>query len=117
MTTVPRWTALLWSRRILRGVTLLAPVAFPVVCPAAVSTWTRWEQSLTSDKTYANPAADARSRSATVGRIRQTITGLGFWDGGNTFKIRCMFPAPGHWTWQTSCSDTNNAGLHTAAGR
>ncbi len=42
--------------------------------------------------------------------------GLGFCDGGNSFRIRCLFPEPGQWTWQTTCSDASNAGLHNRSG-
>ena len=111
MKIVPRCSALFWSRRILRGVLLLPAVFGPAVCQSAVSTWTRWEHSFTSDKSYANPATDARLKVNYRGPNQQTITGLGFWDGDHAFRIRCLFPAPGQWTWQTSCSDTNDAGL------
>jgi hypothetical protein len=46
----------------------------------------------------------------------RTMNGLGFWDGSDVFNIRCLFPEPGQWTWQTTCSDTHNAGLHNRTG-
>ncbi len=85
MTPLPRWTALFWNRRILRGLVLLASFACPVVGPSAVSTWARWEHSLTSDKSYANAAAAARLKVSFRGPNQQTISGLGFWDGGILF--------------------------------
>lgn len=39
------------------------------------------------------------------GPSEKTITGLGFWDGSNSFRIRCLFPEPGKWIWETACSD------------
>lgn len=82
----------------------------------AAETWTRWEWSLTSTKTYDDPYGGVAVSVHYRGPERQQIKGLGFWDGGNTFKLRMMFPTPGHWTWQTSCSDTDNFGLHQQSG-
>jgi hypothetical protein len=116
MQNVPRFSALFWSRRVLRGVLLLPAVFGPAVCQSAVSTWSRWEHSFTSDKSYARPAAEARFKVSYRGPSGQTIAGLGFWDGNRTFRIRCLFPVPGQWTWQTACADTNDTGLHNRAG-
>ncbi len=102
--------------RSLLGVVLLTAILAPLSSQSAVSTWTRWEHSLTSAKSYANPAVDARLTVSYLGPNQQTISGLGFWDGSNAFKIRCLFPTPGQWTWQTTCADTNNAGLHNFKG-
>ncbi len=82
----------------------------------AVETWSRWEQSLTSSKAYGNPYREVTLKVSYHGPDQQQITGVGFWDGGNTFKIRTMFPVPGHWKWETSCSDTENGGLHSQSG-
>src|SRR5512146_138897 len=61
----------------------------------AVETWSRWEQSLTSSKTYDNPYREVTLKVSYQGPDQQQITGLGFWDGGSTFKVRSMFPVPG----------------------
>ena len=82
----------------------------------AVETWSRWEQALTSSKTYDNHYREITLNVNYRGPDQQQITGLGFWDGGSTFRIRGMFPVPGRWTWETSCSDTENAGLHRQSG-
>lgn len=76
--------------------------------------WTRWETSLTSSKTYANPYADVTVTVSYTGP--SSFSAPAFWDGGSTFKLRCAFPAAGTWTWRTSCSDTSNAGLHNRSG-
>jgi hypothetical protein len=112
MRTVP----LLSTGQIICRAVILISMLASLACQSAVETWARWEQSLTSTKTYANPCSDVQVKVSYRGPNAQTIAGLGFWDGSNTFKLRCLFPAPGRWTWQTTCSDTNNAGLHDQRG-
>jgi hypothetical protein len=79
-------------------------------------TWQRWEHVLTSTRDYANPYADVALRVIYTGPAGQTIRAYGFWDGGDTFRIRCAFPIPGTWRWETECSDAANAGLHQQQG-
>jgi Domain of unknown function (DUF5060) len=52
----------------------------------AVETWTRWEQSMTSTKTYDNPYREVTLKLSYLGPNQEQISGLGFWDGGNTFR-------------------------------
>jgi PKD repeat protein len=79
---------------------------------------TRWEAALTSTVDYANPFLDVTLsvEYTKTGSEPMTIQGLGFWDGGSTFKIRQAFPAPGTWTYTTTSSDPSNAGLHQQTG-
>jgi hypothetical protein len=79
-------------------------------------TWERWEHALTSTRTYANPYAEVTLRVTYTGPAGRTLRGYGFWDGGDTFRIRCAFPAPGTWQWETECSDAANTGLHKQHG-
>jgi hypothetical protein len=78
--------------------------------------WQRWEHALTSSRTYANPYADVTLRVTFTGPGTRTLRAYGFWDGGDTFRFRCAFPAPGAWRWETECSDTTNPGLHHQRG-
>lgn len=78
--------------------------------------WQRWEHRLTSARGYANPYAEVTVRVTYNGPQGRSLRGYGYWDGGNTFRLRCAFPEPGSWTWQTDCSDTANAGLHRRQG-
>ena len=80
------------------------------------STWQRWEHALTSTRHYDNPYADVTLRVRYTGPGGRTLRTYGFWDGGDTFRIRCAFPAPGTWQWETECSDAANAGLHRQRG-
>jgi hypothetical protein len=79
-------------------------------------TWQRWEQELTSSRVYENPYAQVTVSVTYTGPAGQTIQSYGFWDGEERFKIRCAFPTPGNWRWQTICSDTTNSGLHERSG-
>ena len=94
---------------------LLVSLLSPVACCAAVGTWMQWEQSLTNATAYAKPDA-VTLKVSYQGPNQATIHGLGFWEGSNAMNIRCLFPEPGKWIWQTACSDTNNAGLHQRSG-
>ncbi len=84
---------------------------------AAPHAWQRWEQLFTSTRTYDNPYADVTLRVTYTGPGGQTIRAYGFWDGGDAFRIRCAFPAPGVWTWETECTDASNTGLHHQRGQ
>lgn len=78
--------------------------------------WQRWEQALTSARVYGNAYADVTLRVRYTGPDGRTIAARGFWDGGNTFRIRCAFPTPGLWRWEAECSDERNTGLHGQRG-
>lgn len=86
------------------------------VSPRGVGTWQRWEHALTSVRSYDNPYADVTLRVRYTGPEERTLAGYGFWDGGDTFRLRCAFPTPGTWRWETECSDAGNAGLHGQRG-
>ena len=92
-------------------------VTMPGLHLAQTATWTRWEQALTGSQSYANPYSDVIVTVVYTGPAGQTFSTYGFWDGGNTWKIRCAFPSPGIWTWQTSCSNTGDSGLHSRTGQ
>ncbi|MBI4626254.1 MAG: DUF5060 domain-containing protein [Verrucomicrobia bacterium] len=83
----------------------------------AATAWVSWEQSLTSDRDYANPYRDVTLRVTFAGPDGRSFTGYGFWDGGRTFKVRAAFPTPGVWTWRMTCSETTDIGLHGRSGR
>ncbi len=78
--------------------------------------WQRWEHSLTSTADYANPYAGVTLRVRYSGPGDRELHAYGFWDGGRTFRIRCAFPTPGTWRWETACSDPANTGLHGQRG-
>ncbi|MGH7312082.1 MAG: DUF4038 domain-containing protein [Candidatus Rokuibacteriota bacterium] len=90
----------------------------PVVTTSSTQAtqYKRWEASLTSPKTYANPFSDVTLRVQYTGPAGQMLQGFGFWDGGNVFKLRMSFPEAGTWHYTTSSSDTADSGLHNVAG-
>ena len=61
---------------------------------AAPQAWQRWEQTLTSTRSYDNPYADATLRVTYTGPEGRSLRAYGLWDGGDAFRIRCAFPAP-----------------------
>ena len=105
------WCLLIW-------LCLLSGGGLPRVQAAPTAhAWERWEQTLTSRSAYANPYADVILRVTYHGAGGRVFHGFGFWDGGDTFRIRCAFPTPGTWRWETECSDTANTGLHRQRGK
>ena len=77
---------------------------------------TRWELTLTSTKTYANPFTDVTVTVEYTKAGSPTLRGYGFWDGGTTFKLRQAFPEPGTWHYKTTATDPSNSGLHNREG-
>jgi len=102
-------------KRLVLFVLLIAALPVQAVDSTAVKN-TRWEQRLVSSQSYSNPFSDVTLSVEYTGPGGRTITSLGFWDGGNAFKIRCAFPEAGTWTYRTTCSDASNAGLHAQTG-
>ena len=81
-----------------------------------VSQNTRWELTLTSTKTYANPFLDVTVTVEYTKAGASPLHGYGFWDGGATFKLRQAFPEPGIWHYKTMATDPANSGLHNREG-
>src|SRR5205823_3739392 len=48
--------------------------------------------------------------------LGETNQVYGFWDGGKTWRVRFSPNVPGRWSFKTTCSDTDNKGLHDRAG-
>ncbi|MHB8902425.1 MAG: apiosidase-like domain-containing protein [Thermoguttaceae bacterium] len=95
---------------------LAAALAVHAEASPAPHVWQRWEHTLTSTRPYDNPYADVTLRVRYTGPGGRTLETFGFWDGDNQFRIRCAFPSPGLWKWQTECSDPADSGLHRRQG-
>ena len=69
-------------------------------------------------ETYANPYADVTVAVTFTSPSGKKYDTYGFWDGGDTFKIRFMFPPElnSTWSWKTTCSNTADEGLHNQTG-
>lgn len=76
-----------------------------------VHTWEKQELTFAAKHSFANPYTEA------VVWVDLTGPGFhkrvyGFWDGGNTFRVRILATAPGTWKWQSGSmpSDPGLAG-------
>jgi len=98
------------------GSAVAKPLANMAAAPPRLHAWQRWEHVLTSARNYDNPYADVTLRVSYTGPRGRSLRAYGFWDGGDTFRIRCAFPEPGAWQWETDCSDAANPGLHKQRG-
>ena len=74
-------------------------------------TWRIVELSFESGKSYSDPFADVTLDMLMYGNGR-LYTVPGFWDGGNTWRVRFVCPAAGTWQCKTVCSDETNAVMH-----
>ena len=77
----------------------------------SAETWRAIELAFESEKTYADPFNDVTLDLLLYSNGR-LYTVPGFWDGGNTWRVRFVCPAEGTWQCQTVCSDETNAALH-----
>lgn len=76
----------------------------------------RHEITLTSTNGYFKPQRNANLWVTFTHESGHKETLRGFWDGGNTWKIRFKPALTGHWTWLTNSSDVTNTGLHNRSG-
>jgi hypothetical protein len=81
-----------------------------------VAKWGRFEQSFKSSVRYSNPPQECELRVTFTSPHGETNTVFGFWDGGKTWRVRFSPDFPGHWTYQTECSDFANARLNNQTG-
>ena len=95
------------------GSSLKSSASIPTM---TVSQNTRWELTLTSTHTYANPFTDVTVTVEYTKAGSPPLQGYGFWDGGATFKLRQAFPEPGTWHYKTTATDPSNSGLHHREG-
>ena len=76
--------------------------------------WETVEISLNSQRHYANPYTDVDVWLRLKGPNFDRKV-YGFWDGGDTFRVRVVGTKPGTWTW-TSDSNQNDSGLNNQSG-
>jgi len=73
--------------------------------------WTMAEIDLTSSTTYGNPFLDVEVTATFVGPNGEVIVRPGFWDGGDSWKVRFAPTAVGVWQYNITSSDPANNGL------
>jgi hypothetical protein len=79
--------------------------------------WGRFEQSFKSTVSYSNALQQASLTVVFTSPLGDTSRVAGFWDGGNTWRVRISPDQPGHWTFESSCSDAANKGLNHQTGQ
>lgn len=90
---------------------------FPFTVNAQTPIWAKLELTFTSEKSYANPLYDLRKFETTfTSPTGKTYRINGFWDGGDSFKVRFSPNEIGTWTYETICSDQENKGLNNQKG-
>ncbi|HWG21675.1 MAG TPA: DUF5060 domain-containing protein [Terracidiphilus sp.] len=93
------------------GISLIGLICVAGAWAAGVTShvWEKQEITLTAAGTYANPYTQVTVWVDLVGpHFSKRV--YGFWDGGNTFKVRVAATEPGEWRW-TSGSAPSDAGL------
>ena len=92
-------------------ITLAANLAAVAQTTPAVQRWGVFEASF---EEHALPSGSIDiAITATFTQGGQSITVPGFWDGGDTFKIRFSPPAVGRWTFKTA---SDRPGLNGRTG-
>ncbi|MFC5404367.1 DUF4038 domain-containing protein [Cohnella soli] len=79
--------------------------------------WRVAEISLQSTKKYADPFKDVEITATFIGPDRTVITRPGYWDGGNTWKVRFAPTKPGTWTYRITSSNPADKGLNNQVGQ
>ncbi len=98
------------------GIFLSVPAVVSAAPSAPVPKWGRFETSLTSAVNYPNPTQQGQVGALFTAPSGEKHKVYGFWDGGQTWRLRFSPTEPGKWTWRTACNDTANAGLHDQQG-
>src|ERR1035437_4224507 len=84
----------------------LAFAAYTMPAAAAVHIWDKQELTLTSARSWANPYTDVTVFVDLTGpNFKKRI--YGFWDGGQTYRVRVVATAPGTWTWRSGSDPTD----------
>ena len=83
------------------SISVLVVALCPVPSSAVVHVWEKQELTLTSSRSFANPYRDVVVWVDLVGPyFRKRV--YGFWDGGNTFRVRLVATEPGAWKWSSN---------------
>ena len=104
-------------RQVLGAITLLTllPSLRAVLQSGEVHVWEMQEIQLEATGTYANPYVDVTCWIDLTGPDFSRRV-YGFWDGGNTFRVRFVATTPGDWSWTTGSNQNDDDGLNTGRG-
>jgi hypothetical protein len=89
-------------------------LATSTILSAQTHTWEKVEITLNADRSYTNPyfEVDVWVDLEGPGFSKRCY---GFWDGGNTYRVRVVATAPGTWTWKSG-SNQKDRGLNGKTG-
>ncbi|MBN1670983.1 MAG: DUF4038 domain-containing protein [Kiritimatiellae bacterium] len=90
-----------------------ATIEYARTLESHAAVWQRWEQRLSLAKRWANPYQEVQCEAEYAGPHGERYAGTGFWDGGDLFILRMMFPRPGEWSWRIR---SNDPGLDARSG-
>ena len=76
---------------------------------STIHVWEKYEIVLKARNAYDNPYTDVRVWVDLEGPDFERRV-YGFWDGGDTFRVRVTAPRPGEWVWYSGASEAD-AGL------
>ncbi len=95
-------------RAVLFGILAGLPAA------AAVHAWEKQELTFTASRSYANPYTEVTVWVDLSGpHFNKRV--YGFWDGGQTFRVRLVATEPGGWKWRSG-SNPADPGLAGKSG-
>ena len=99
---------------LLAGFLSAAAAAAPETAAPAPHVWEKVEIVLRAQKTYANPYTEVDVWVDLKGPGFEKRC-YGFWDGGDTFRVRVLATAPGEWSWRSGANPPD-PGLAGASG-
>jgi hypothetical protein len=108
--------------RFVLTITTLFILSFSVGCnqeaQIIAEQWAETELTFTSNNQHTNPYTDIEFWVEFTGPSGEKFVRPGFWDGGNTFKVRFANPLDkGEWNWKSFSSDSTDKGLHGKTGK
>lgn len=79
--------------------------------------WSEFELEFSSNADYQNPYTDVDFWVEFTHESGEKLVRPGFWDGGQTWKVRFASPADtGEWQWQSFSSNEKDEGIHGKKG-
>ncbi|MEN6546927.1 MAG: DUF4038 domain-containing protein [Armatimonadia bacterium] len=77
---------------------------------------TVFESTLSAAADYDNPLRDVTTVVTFTGPDGSGHAVEAFWDGDQTFRVRFCPEVAGPWSWESTCSNTADTGLHAQRG-
>jgi len=105
-----------WLSGLLVVITLLPRLPIMAAAEDGVQRWRMQEISFTAQAAYADPFGDVELSVTFTGPDDTVMVMPAFWDGGSAWRVRFAPTEIGHWQYETSCSNTDDAGLHGVTG-